>query len=334
MQPDTIAKDILTYLANDMERSHGRIVRANRSICMEGQGIAGGPWGVALAFAEASRISEFAHWQNLALKLANTEPVTDGRGIFVGIDGRYAAQLAALPSLVTLELPQCQSKRDGDLIDGYLSELWSRECFGVAGPSGQKALAVTDLPEGTPGLAHGPLGGIACMSRQVPAQQLYFLLLKHNPRESLGWCNGIAGTAVASLIAWRSTGLAAFRSLAHRSIEAALGELPLETDGLCHGTAGVLVVAAGVARCTQSASLMQTAVCHARRVWSVPSRRNWRLDRTYQVDQSWLTGVSGIAWALMTLSRPPLVNPLCPVDAVCVSHRESSNYLSALVEHA
>jgi Lanthionine synthetase C-like protein len=328
--PSEAVRPLLARLAADLEGSRGTVLRADGSACISGNDLAGGPWGAALTFGELSRCeSSDARWPRLASMLANLRPPTSGRGLFAGADGQAAARVAArepAQEVASLQPPETEL---GDLIDGYLGELWARECLGVADDSGQPGWDEDLLPRCAPGLAHGALGGLACLCRGMDPSRLASLLSLHSRQGGAGWCSGAAGTAVAALMAWSATDLSELRDLARRSAEAALAEAPLETDGLCHGTAGVFAVAAGVSRCTGDSRLMLEVRSRAAQAWPDLSQRRWRLDPGRVLDQSWLTGVSGIAWALMAIEQRPLVNPLCPLDSVCASRAGRRRFQAA-----
>jgi lantibiotic modifying enzyme len=89
----------------------------------------------------------------------------------------------------------------------------------------------------------------------------------------------------------------------------------VSSDGLCHGTLGMLAVAGGVARIAHDAGLAQTVVGKAEEACEHANTLGWRLDdRT--LDHGWLTGVAGIAWGLLVVSEQPRVNPLSPADSL------------------
>jgi hypothetical protein len=140
------------------------------------------------------------------------------------------------------------------------------------------------------------------------------------PTHSAGWCNGLAGGAVAALIGARALGSSRLAAMAVRYVRAAMSELPLDTDGLCHGSAGVLVIGAAVARCIDDGDLTAEVMRVADTHWADHATREWRLDPGLVADQSWLTGVAGATWAAMAVRVRPIVNPLCPPDAVLADH--------------
>jgi hypothetical protein len=126
---------------------------------------------------------------------------------------------------------------------------------------------------------------------------------------------GVAGATVAALDEWLATRDPIASQLVATSARAALdAEASLGEDGLREGLIGVLVVAAGAARILGDADLAAEVSHRAGAAATRAKREGWRLG-SRQVDQTWLTGVAGIAWGLLAVDQCPRVNPLCPADA-------------------
>jgi hypothetical protein len=135
-----------------------------------------------------------------------------------------------------------------------------------------------------------------------------------------GWCNGIAGLAAALAIRWASGSDAAHRRAA---VEAAWASLDAhhDTDGLCHGTAGAVAVAAGVARVVEDDDLSKRALVCASSLSARLATSAMRLGADVHFDQTWLTGTSGAAWGLLVATKRPMVNPLLPIDSELITAR-------------
>jgi hypothetical protein len=139
--------------------------------------------------------------------------------------------------------------------------------------------------------------------------------LRGPERSGVAGVAGVAGATVAALDEWLATRDPIASQLVATSARAALAaEDRLDEDGLCEGLIGVLVVAAGAARILGDADLAAEVSHRAGAAATRAKREGWRLG-SRQVDQTWLTGVAGIAWGLLAVDQCPRVNPLCPADA-------------------
>src|SRR5262249_8591584 len=121
-----------------------------------------------------------------------------------------------------------------------------------------------------------------------------------------GWCNGQVGDAVAAIIGRSCSVLdgATWEDFALARCWTALARLVgMQDEALCHGTAGVLCVAAGVGRCLDAPDLIDAAAGAAE---SLVSRlREPRLPNYQTIDNSWLTGRAGSLWALCAIRHRP-----------------------------
>ena len=307
------ASEILVRFADECGRSNA-VLRCDRDTCVAGTALADGPWGVALSFAESARAQTDRSLRDFAKRLADVPGRNAARGIFAGSQGRLAAQMAANgKQSEEITANPANSTKPGDLMDGEIGEHWGRLCLGHPPFTQSLDWRKVDARSAT-GLAHGRLGAIACIASSLESDELEQLIVAHAPLDRYGWCNGSAGTAVAAHIAWAATGTRSFAEMAEKEISKSLRAVPLETDGLCHGSAGVLVVASGIARATSNSELLSVTKKMAEMCWA-ENNRPLRLNKGFLLDQSWLTGSSGIAWALSVVERRPLINPLCPLDS-------------------
>lgn len=321
---DDLARVLLSRMERDFDRSHA-ILRCSRWACTSRSDLASGPWGVALALAEMAREMRSEAWGAAARRLADTPGLATGRGLFSGPEGQHCAREAASQCMedgapVRLLASSASLNPDGDLIDGQLGEAWARQCVG----SCEEPIAPVDDDNwtgATPGLAHGALGLIACRAPSLAEGELMYALETHAAVNAAGWCNGLSGTAVTAVLGGGGRPSSAVARAAKRYVRIALAQIPLPTDGLCHGSAGVLAVGAAVARCTGDKTLGADVAELARAHWAACRLREWRLDPGLVSDQSWLTGAAGVAWAQMVVIRRPLINPLCPTDSILARNR-------------
>jgi len=132
-----------------------------------------------------------------------------------------------------------------------------------------------------------------------------------------GWCYGQAGLAsILSLVnhfgALASSQTEQLRAMPEVLIDCVKNEKSTAESGLCHGTAGMLVVAIGVARLLDDHSLIEKVQSVFREC--VDNEAIIKFHPELEVDCSWLTGSSGIAWASAVMEKSPIVNPLFPLD--------------------
>ena len=311
----TVAVGLLSRIAVDVERTQSVLI-CDREQLVRGEGIPSGPWGLALSFAELARADRQPRWRALAQRLAKIDCGGSGEGLFGGPEGQWVALSAAG---TRLNIPQADrdSSPKGDLMDGGPGIAWAHRCLGrTAARPNTGASSDVGAALQRAGLAHGELG-IAAAYADAHSDLSVARLREFTVDLSLaGWCNGIAGVAVAALLAADTCPDSDHTALAKEAVLESLAMPKLETDGLCHGVMGVLVVGAAVARATGDRELETKVSSAADAMCRRVRREGWRLETSRVVDQSWLTGVAGIAWALLVIDSRPVVNPLCPVDAV------------------
>jgi len=308
-----IARIILARLLVDVERCGGPLVARNNA-AGHGEGLHSGPWGTALAYAELSRVDSALRWRRAAASLATVDHSPSGRGVFTGSHGKQIALAAVSGDPVDIRPTRCRVR--GDLMDGTAGEVWSPICLG--GPPLARANAKTqEIGRGDDlGLAHGMLGALLNTPVAITPSRLEDI---RERMRQVGWCNGSTGVAAIALLFHQWDPSDAFLHIAQLAITQSLdGSSDLITDGLCHGTIGIFVVAAGVARARHDLPLLLEVRSHAAEVCSRAVKRGWRLDDQRLVDQSWLTGSAGIAWGLLAVDKQPLINPLSPADAAII----------------
>lgn len=282
-------------------------------MCVSGADLASGAWGVALTHAELGRRANVLQLADTARELASVQVTPRGAGLFSGREGQRVAAFAATAQR-SLTYGVHPAATGGDLMDGVPGQRWAAICLGSQRVDGFPVGEQSSY-HGPPGLAHGFLGALASDPCSVAGHDLPQTIRMHSETGQAGWCNGVAGTAVAAIMAWKAQRDARLAEMARESAHSSLSALPLRTDGLCHGSLGVLVVAAGVARCLGDEALLRHAV--ERRDGLFPSDHSgWQFDGETFIDQSWLTGTAGIAWGLLVIDAPPSINPLCPPDAL------------------
>jgi hypothetical protein len=311
--------------------SNGAVLRWDGTECVAGAALAGGPWGIAVALAELARRTKSASRLRAAQRLIEAPSTLEGQGLFTGLDGKRCAEAAlrrcavssgggsAARATVAWDSPSMSGP--GDLIDGQLGMIWARRCLGAMDRLADRKFDQGHWDGKNAGLAHGELGLLACEAPWLSEYTAMKGIERCASTASPAWCNGMAGAAVTALMAAPSPS-SPLASLAKSYARAALGQLPLlESDALCHGTSGVLVACAGVARCAKD-DLLATQVTRAvERYLRRPTGFQVRLDKGFLIDQSWLTGIAGIAWAMMAIQAAPLINPLCPPDSVLARSR-------------
>jgi hypothetical protein len=313
LSDERFLRGLAAAVANAAKRSSS-VLMGTELFAVRGSGLASGPWGLTLALAEASRRLQEPSLL-VAARQCLSEPVEVTRGgAFTGPEGHWIARAACglepLPGVIPV------GNDRGDLMDGAAGEMWAAACLGAAPPI--SALPVGPRTDERPGLAHGRLGAVAAMifSGSVEARELEAQLDMATQSSALGWCNGLAG-AVATIMIGHSSGvlggdwLGIARDLTYRLLHRA-GEL--QDDSLCHGLAGVLVVSAGVTRVLREPGLV--AQLSAAALDLCDDARGFRATNDAILDATWLTGVTGVLWALLVSERQPEVNPILPIDAV------------------
>jgi hypothetical protein len=311
----TVAMHLLSRLAVDAERTPNVLI-CDREQLVCGEGIPSGQWGLALSFVELARADPQPRWTALAQRLAEADCAGAGEGLFGGPEGQRVALTAAGIQCPTPEADS-GSRPKGDLMDGGAGIAWTDRCLGRAAvrpatsTCGDAEAVLQRL-----GLAHGELGIAAAYADTRGDPSVARLRELTLGLSQAGWCNGVAGVAVAALLANDGSADSDYITLAREAVLESLAMPRLETDGLCHGAMGVLVVGAAMARVSDNRALEAQVHSAADAICRRIRREGWRLETSRVADQSWLTGVAGIAWALLVIDSRPIVNPLCPVDAV------------------
>ncbi len=272
-------------------------------------GVASGLLGVALAFLELGRVTSDDSWLDRARAIAADAVGGYGRGLFDSAEGQVLVHHALGNDQLTT-IPIDVSGSAGDVLNGEVGIAWLNLCLGR--PSANIQFAVQSGMSRV-GLGHGALGieAVSLFSDSGPNT----LSRKHETDlTGGGWCNGAAGLAAAYLLSheasrdehelWRG------REAARRAAADTYA-----SDGLCHGTFGVLAVSAGVARLCADAQLRELVLSRAAEMISQARSIGWRLERDRYADPTFLTGIAGIAWGLIAVLLEPVVNPLSPVDS-------------------
>lgn len=304
-----IAAELLQVIEADVDL-YGTVRRADRSTCVVEGGLGSGPWGASLAYTELSRhvVDQSEVLRAISIRLAgNNGPAADGLGTFSGTAG---AALACAALGQRQEVHGGQGERlTGDLMDGWASVEWARACLG------NRPSPVAHDPDGgyedAPGMAHGVLGisSLNALSDSGPEAA------SGSAGNGLsGWCNGSSGLAAALVIRWKKSGDVADATAALLAARSSL-DASHDTDGLCHGRAGAIAVAAGVARLLGDEDLSIQALRSAYSLAARLHRSPMRLSAGVHLDQTWLTGVAGAAWGLLVATKRPMVNPLLPLDS-------------------
>ena len=296
------AQRMLARLWSDIRRAGGPL-NSDEGEVSRGDALAAGSWGVVLAFDELARA--LPRWEPVRGEVAALACHASGRGLFTGPEGQAAATGS---SSCVAEAPG-RHLTGGDLMMGSLGEGWSRLCLGEHNPDFG---ARPRVRPGDPGLAHGRLGVAAW---QLPEVDVDELRAAEGVLVSPGWCNGRAGLAALALIAFRLRRDVDALDLAIDTIGQAIDEC-VATDGLCHGALGTLAVAAGAARIGRDKELAKAVLEKTQALCENAQVNGWRLEEGRTLDHGWLTGVAGIAWGLLVVTRQPRVNPLSPADSV------------------
>lgn len=288
-----------------------------------GAGLATGPWGLSLAVMEAARFRRSKRQTEAAASLVEASSRVQGMGLFAGPDGQRCSEAGVQWCLKGMReapldtSPPAAMKGDpGDLMDGLLSVLWARSCQGARPLMQLSDPGAAHWQGKNPGIAHGRLGLWACQPEAAIPDELERLIALDTPTAGAGWCNGLAGGAVAALIGYDAGASDSLKQAAREYARSAMGHLPLATDGLCHGTMGVLVIGAGVARCTGDQVLLAEVRKQGERLLAGMATRAWRLNPELVSDPSWLYGAAGIVWGALVISARPVVNPLLPPDSL------------------
>jgi hypothetical protein len=297
------------------------VIEATASEARRSANVSVGLAGLAMALEEAAvalAVADFGVLAETTLERLRVPSRSDHRGFFMGQTGIDIVR-ACRPGGVIDEVDL--GGLDGDIIAGGFAELWARAC--THSRVGGAPISISTLDNSSPGMAHGHLGRVAAAiaTGLSPDIDLASLLPDVAPA-SPGWCNGQVGDAAAAVIGrscdvldsatWEDFALARCWSALARVVDA-------EDETLCHGTAGVLCVAAGVGRCLIAPELIEAAASTAES--AVSRLRQPRLTNDQTIDNSWLTGRAGVLWALCTIHHRPTINPLIPPDSLMWSHR-------------
>ena len=291
----------IQYLSNVL-RDDSLPVEAARTWASRGTSLSQGISGLTLALAEACD-------PPLCSLVAST---TVG-SIFASTLTSHSDQAR----LEILDMPGAESELAlGDVFAGYCSLVWTDLVLA-------RPIRRLDYQPGVgtverPGVGHGDL------IRDL----VQWLLASEDARgefssdddvyDSGGWCYGQAGLAAVLAIAKLNAGLSKgdesrLREMPAKLIEAAYCERADSEVGLCHGVAGMLVAAIGVARLYDD----QVEIAAVQQAFDqiVDDQSMIKINESLDVDCSWLTGLAGVVWAQQVMLRPPLINPIFPLDA-------------------
>jgi hypothetical protein len=201
----------------------------------------------------------------------------------------------------------------GDVFNGYASEVWSNAVLNL----NQIDKQFEDKPGDVirPGLGHGELS--RDLAKWIVAREPRTFFPQLDEGLGIGWCNGKSGllSALGVYFAYSND------PDALDSMDKLSDELFLETQsclqsveyGLCHGISGSFVSMAGAARLAGKKDFLESL-----RI----SYGDWITKLNYTLippqlllDNSWLTGSSGVLWAYAVLEKTPEFNPIFPPDS-------------------
>jgi Lanthionine synthetase C-like protein len=299
------------------------VVEATASVARRSPNVSAGLAGLAMALGEAAvalGCADFGVLAETTLERLQVPYRREHRGFFMGQTGIDIVR-ACRPGGVIHEVDP--GGLDGDVIAGGFGELWARAC--VLSRVGGVPTSISTLGNSSPGMAHGHLGRVAAAIATGLSPDIDLASLLPDVAPALpGWCNGRVGDAAAAVIGrscgaldsatWEDFALARCWSALARVVHA-------QDETLCHGTAGVLCVAAGVGRCLGAPDLIDAAAGTAES--AVSRLREPRLTNDQTIDNSWLTGRAGVLWALCAIRHRPAINPLIPPDSLMWSHRDA-----------
>ena len=204
----------------------------------------------------------------------------------------------------------------GDLFSGLSNQVWSQIVLNLPITHIQVSDSQNEIVRA--GLAHGEL--IRDFTKWIldSGSPKPNFSTSESKFESNGWCNGNSGFLVISCLVQIEMGLTdipkdlfvqfdkIFDSLATTSVDNL-------DSGLCHGTSGILVTLAGVARFLKDNERLIKVQTLFEEIFS--SGAAFQLDPQRDLDCSWLTGMAGLLWAQKVLHEKPVFNPLVPFDS-------------------
>lgn len=280
-------------------------------------GVYNGAAGLRLLFAEAAVVAPGTLWPDAR----DLRSGSGGTGLFSGDDGDVVAAWAewragfAEESFAAVP-PGGVVKQGDDLMDGLPGRWWAAACVGA-----QSADTAPWVPEiaGLAGLGHGRAGWVAAGAANwsEPVADIVDVLDAEADAvagPAYAWCNGLAGLAVAAAMSWRRFGdepgdlSGRARRWAAAAVDGAqTGEA--QGGGLCHGRIGGIVSAAQVACVLEADDLLQRSYGALAAAAAASVASGWVGG---SMDRSFMTGMAGVAWALLSVGRRPLASPLVP----------------------
>ena len=204
----------------------------------------------------------------------------------------------------------------GDLFTGRCNKTWSELTMNL--PLSYGNFESNSGPVVRKGLAHGDLIRDFVKWINNSEGQNHNFFKSEDSYDTNGWCNGRSGFLVVSVLSQIYAGGDFQRVFLENEFDALLVSIrrsnsSTEDFGLCHGTSGVLVILAGLARLLNDHQrLNQVNVLYAD-LLSRDVLQN--LLTTHEIDCSWLTGVSGVIWGYKAILKKPTFNPLAPFDS-------------------
>ena len=203
----------------------------------------------------------------------------------------------------------------GDIFDGECARFWTSLIIGEAYAERGHTRDFGQVVR--PGLAHGDL---------IRDLREWYIRQRGTGEEfearevsfaGFGWCNGYAGLVVSQAVASMISKGLIDRDFAYSSIDQIFSMFETSQSdsetGLCHGVAGALVVAIGLARIIEDERLMQKTRDTFRALYADANLTRYPEDLL--VDLSWLTGTSGFLWAAAVMEERPTINPIFPPDS-------------------
>lgn len=234
----------------------------------------------------------------------------------------FGAEIEIGESLVKIRDPNISrggiENYSGDIFEGASSLIWSGLVAGkkVEIPHYKK----TPGKVVRPGIGHGDSirEFLDWYQDFMSGGMAHFSVTESVPNQG-GWCNGMAGKIsleiTAEILAGRGINdprrrITEVRNLIDWSVEV----VNTAEYGLCHGTTGALVVAAGVARLLGDTATQR--FCNFAMNEIKNSEALVAFPDDLLLDYSWLTGLAGYLWALKAVVSVPHINPLLPFDSL------------------
>jgi hypothetical protein len=262
--------------------------------------LATGKTGLELAIHEYKRVSDESCEQIKFDSIQN---------VFSSCFENNGAAVLTEPAIQEPQSPEML----GDIFNGYASEVWSNAVLNLT----QIDKHYEDKPGEVirPGLGHGELS--RDLTKWIVTREPKTFFPQLDEGLGIGWCNGRSGllSALGVYYAYSND------PDALDSMDNLLDELFLETlsclqsleYGLCHGISGSFVSMAGAARLTGKKDFLESL-----RI----AYGDWLKKLNYTLippqlflDNSWLTGSSGVLWGYAVLEKTPEFNPIFPPDS-------------------